>query len=752
MNDVYLASLNPQQREAVAHFEGPILVLAGAGSGKTRVLTTRIAHLVHERGVPPERILAVTFTNKAAGEMRERVRILLNHEPAGIWMGTFHAIGARLLRRHAQLLGWTNAFTILDAQQSLRLIKKVQEVVGVDPQKWTPNTVRRHISTAKNRLLSPQRFVEAHGDNADLLTRTVARVYPVYQEALKKQNSFDFDDLLVKPIDLFKTFPEVLERYRARFSFLLVDEYQDTNHAQFSFVELIARPDDNLMVVGDDDQSIYKFRGADIRNILEFEEAFPGARTVRLEQNYRSTSAILDAANAVIVENVGRKGKTLRTDRLGGDPLTLIETLHEADEARVIVEEIRSCYQRGGDLHNYRDFAVLYRTNAQSRALEEAFRRTNTPYQIVGGVRFYERREIQDTMAYLRLISNPRDAGAFDRVVNYPRRGIGAVSLERLEAFAAQGGMSLLEAASRADESADVPPAGAHALRVFAVLIQRFSALAATTRVGPLLQELVEQLGLLGVLRDGSPEGEDRAENVKELIAGALEFDADVELEGVEEGEMDGFSELDLYLQRVALVADIDRHDPEADAATMMTLHNAKGLEFPVVFIAGLEDGLFPMSHSYDDPEEMEEERRLFYVGITRAQNKLYLTHARQRRRAGSIMYGRLSPFAGALPGRLLEQRASELLKSDAFTTPHRGRFRERRESGFIPDEDFEISYDQDAPRLVKGERVVHATFGSGRVEEVSGFGPDVRVTVEFEGVGRKKLVARYAGLKKDFY
>jgi DNA helicase-2/ATP-dependent DNA helicase PcrA len=751
LNDVYLVSLNPQQREAVAHFEGPILVLAGAGSGKTRVLTTRIAHLVHERGVPPERILAVTFTNKAAGEMRERVRSLLNREPAGIWMGTFHAIGARLLRRHAQLLGWTNAFTILDAQQSLRLIKKVQEVVGVDPQKWSPNTVRRHISAAKDRLLSPQRFVEVHGDNFDLLTRTVARVYPVYQEALKKQNSFDFDDLLVKPIELFKTFPEVLERYRTRFSFLLVDEYQDTNHAQFSFVELVARPDDNLMVVGDDDQSIYKFRGADIRNILEFEKAFPGARTVRLEQNYRSTSAILDAANAVIVENVGRKGKTLRTDRVGGDPLTLIETLHEADEARVIVEEIRSRYQGGGDLHNYRDFAILYRTNAQSRALEEAFRRANTPYQIVGGVRFYERREIQDTMAYLRLISNPRDAGAFDRVVNYPRRGIGTVSVERLEAFAAQGGMSLLEAASRADEAAGVPPAGARALRVFAVLIQRFSALAATTRVGPLLQELVEQLGLLGVLRDEGPEGEDRAENVKELIAGALEFDAEVELEGVEEGEMDGFSELDLYLQRVALVADIDRHDPEADAATMMTLHNAKGLEFPVVFIAGLEDGLFPMSHSYDDPEEMEEERRLFYVGITRAQNKLYLTHARQRRRAGSIMHGRLSPFAGALPGRLLEQRTSELLKSDAFTTPHRGRFRERRESGFIPDEDFEISYDQDAPRLVKGERVVHATFGSGRVEEVSGFGPDVRVTVEFEGVGRKKLVARYAGLKKDF-
>lgn len=751
MNDIYLASLNPEQRDAVAHFEGPILVLAGAGSGKTRVLTTRIAHLLHERGVPAEQILAVTFTNKAAGEMRERVRRLLDCEPAGLWMGTFHAIGARLLRRHAQILGWTNAFTIVDAQQSLRLIKKTQEAVGVDPKRWRPNAIRAHISNAKNRLLSPQRFLEENGESFDLFARTVARVYTAYEAALKEQNSFDFDDLLVKPTELFVTSPKVLERYRARFAFLLVDEYQDTNHAQFRLLELIARPRGNLMVVGDDDQSIYKFRGADIRNILEFENAFPGARTVRLEQNYRSTSVILDAANAVILENVKRKGKTLRTDRAGGDPLTLIETLHEADEARVIVEEIRSRYEEGPDLHNYRDFAILYRTNAQSRALEDAFRRANTPYQIVGGVRFYERREIQDTMAYLRLISNPRDAGAFDRVVNYPRRGVGSASVERLEAFAAREGMSLLEAANWDGGGSDVPPAGARALRAFAGLIQRFSALAATTRVGPLLEKLVEELGLLKALRDEGPEGEDRADNVKELIAGALEFDAEVESEDAEPGEMDGFSELDLYLQRVALVADIDRHDPEADAATMMTLHSAKGLEFPVVFIAGLEDGLFPMSRSYDDPEEMEEERRLFYVGITRAQNKLYLTHARQRRRAGEIMFVRLSPFVGAVPEPLLERRMSKLLKSEVFTTPHRGRFRDRQEPGFIADEDFETNYDQDAPRLVKGERVVHATFGSGRVEEVSGFGPDVRVTVEFEGVGRKKLLARYAGLKKDF-
>jgi DNA helicase-2/ATP-dependent DNA helicase PcrA len=749
----YLASLNPEQREAVEHFEGPVLVLAGAGSGKTRVLTTRVAHLISHHGVPPARILAVTFTNKAAGEMRERIRRLLGSEPSGLWMGTFHAIGARLLRRHAQLLGWTNSFTIFDADQSLRLIKKTQEALGIDPKKWNPTAVRAHISAAKNQLISPQRYAEDNASGFDLFVRNVARVYPAYQTALKDQNAFDFDDLLVKPVELFG-FPDILDRYSDRFSFVLVDEYQDTNHAQFRFLELIAGKWKNLMVVGDDDQSIYRFRGADIRNILEFEKAFPGAHVVRLEQNYRSTAAILDAANAVISENVKRKGKTLRTDRAGGDPLTVVETLDETDEARWVVEETRARYQDGPALHNYRDFAILYRTNAQARALEDGFRRANIPYQVVGGVRFYERREIQDVMAYLRLISNPKDAGAFERVVNYPRRGIGDTTLDRLAAFAAAEGISLLEAAQRSDQAPDIPAAGARGLQAFADLIQRFSARAATASVGTVIEELVEELDLLVALRDEGPEGEDRAENVKELIAGALDFDAEVIKEAGEESELDGFSELDLFLQQVALVADLDKHDPDFDAVTMMTLHNAKGLEFPMVFIAGLEDGLFPMSRAYDEPEEMEEERRLFYVGITRAENKLYLLHARQRRRAGEIMYGRLSPFVESIPGPLLERKTSPLLMSDAFTTPHRGGWRnreEKRASGFVPDDDFEPGYDQDAPRLVKGERVVHATFGSGRVVEVSGFGPDVRVTVEFEGVGRKKLVARYAGLKKDF-
>ena len=729
-----------------------MLVLAGAGSGKTRVLTTRIAWLIKSGKVSPGGLLAVTFTNKAAGEMRGRIRRLLERDPAGLWMGTFHAIGARLLRRHANLLGWTNAFTIVNADQSLRLVKKTQEAVGVDPKKWSPTAVRAHISAAKNQLVSPQAFIERSADGFDLFARSVARVYPAYQAALKEQNGFDFDDLLVKPVELFETHPDVVARYRGRFAFVLVDEYQDTNHAQFRFLELLAKEHANLMVVGDDDQSIYKFRGADIRNILEFETAFPGARTVRLEQNYRSTAAILEAANAVIRENVKRKGKTLRTERAGGEPLTEVECLDETDEARWIVEEIRARYADGPDLHNYRDFAILYRTNAQSRALEDGFRRANVPYQIVGGVRFYERREIQDVMAYLRLVSNPRAADAFDRVVNYPRRGAGDASVERLADFARMEGLPLLEAAARADQAPDVPAAGARGLMAFAALIQRFSARASTTHIGQLIEELVEELKLLEALRDEGPEGEDRAENVKELIAGALDFDAEVVQQGGEEGELDGFSELDLFLQQVALVADLDKHDPDADMVTMMTLHNAKGLEFPTVFIAGLEDGLFPMSRSYDDPEEMEEERRLFYVGITRAENKLYLTHARQRRRAGEVMYGRLSPFVEAIPESLLERRTTPLLMSEAFTTPHRKRFEERRDGGFIRDEDFEPSYDQDAPRLVKGERVVHATFGSGRVLEVSGFGPDVKVTVEFEKVGKKRLIARYAGLKKDYF
>ena len=752
-SDVYLEQLNREQREAVDHFEGPLLVLAGAGSGKTRVLTTRIAHLIHERGVPADRILAVTFTNKAAGELRDRISSLLGESPKGMWTGTFHALGARILRRHAPLLGWSNTFTIFDAEQSLRLVKRIVEDVGLDPRRWSPKAIRGYLSSAKNQLVGPQQFVEENADGFDVFARNVAKVYPAYQGSLRAQNAFDFDDLLVKPVELFESNAELLAMYRSRFHFLLVDEYQDTNRAQFRFVQLLASEHRNLMVVGDDDQSIYGWRGADIRNILDFEMAFSGAHTVRLEQNYRSTEVILSAANAVIAQNVDRKGKTLRTDRSGGERITLVTTSGETDEARWIADQIEA---RASDLpgNAYREMAILYRTNAQSRALEDVFRRRGLPYQIVGGVRFYERREIQDVLAYLRLISNPLDAGAFERVVNYPRRGVGNTTLERLTAWASVEGVSLLDAAARADQAPDIPKGGVLGLRAFAELVQRHSALASQIRVGELLEGLVEELALLRHLADEGPEGEDRADNVGELIAGALDYDAEL-LDDLEGETLDHFTELDLFLQQVALVADVDRHDPDANAVTLMTLHNAKGLEFPVVFISGLEDGLFPLSRAYDNPSELEEERRLFYVGITRAENKLYLTHARQRRRAGEVMYGRLSPFVDAIPPSLVEKVTTAVANEGGGYTGWRSSRPDAPRSIDLGQGDDDLVFDeglnQDLPRFVKGEAVVHDTFGSGTVAEITGFGRDLKVTVRFEAVGTKKLLVRYAGLRRDF-
>jgi DNA helicase-2/ATP-dependent DNA helicase PcrA len=749
----HLEGLNPEQREATEHFEGPILVLAGAGSGKTRVLTARVCHLVREHGVPPGRILAVTFTNKAAGEMRERIARLLGAEPAGMWVGTFHAVGARILRRYADRLGWDRTFSIFDAEQSLRLVKRVQEQVGLDPKRWSPKALRAEISNAKNQLVTAERFAQENEGSFDLFVRNVARVFSPYQEALHDQNAFDFDDLLMKPVELFEQNPGVLAGYRERFAFVLVDEYQDTNRAQFRFLELLAGDHANLMVVGDDDQSIYGWRGADIRNILDFETTFPGARVVRLERNYRSTQRILDAANSVIAENVNRKGKTLRTERVGGEQITIVETFDEGDEARWIVGDIERRFRDGPAL-DHRSFAVLYRTNAQARALEDAFRREGVPYQVVGSVRFYERREIQDVLAYLRLISNPRDAVAFDRVVNYPRRGIGLASQERLAEWAAVAGLTLLEAAARAGEAPDVPAGGVRGFESFAALIRKYSLRATQARVGVLLEELVEELDLGRHLMNEGPEGEDRARNVAELIAGALDFDAEVADAGEGGEDLDTFTELDLFLQQVALVADVDTLDPDADSVTLMTLHNAKGLEFPVVYISGLEDGLFPLSRAYDDPATLEEERRLFYVGITRAEEKLNLTWARQRRRAGDFTYGTLSSFVDAIPESLREERISDRLRITAASTPHRGRRGGAGEEASVhyePDWDADPGMNQDVPRYVKGERVIHETFGSGSVVEVTGFGRDLKVTVDFDDVGRKKLLVRYANLEKDW-
>ena len=749
-----LEALNPEQRRAVEHFEGPCLVLAGAGSGKTRVLTTRVCHLVMEHGVPPDRILAVTFTNKAAREMRERVVSMLGGEPKGIWMSTFHALGARLMRRHAPVLGWTRGFTIRDADQSLREIKKAQKSVDVDPLQCSPRAVRDSISDAKNHLIGVESFRESHGGGRNLFLSRVAVVYGAYQDALKRQDAMDFDDLLVLPVRLLESNPELLRRYQRHFSFILVDEYQDTNRVQFRLLELLAADHRNLMVVGDDDQSIYGWRGADLRNILDFEKSFPGARVVRLEQNYRSTPVILEAANTVIRQNLDRKEKTMRTDLEGGAPITLVEAASEADEARWIVEEIERRMLSNPE-YDHLDFAVLYRTNAQSRALEDRFRRRGLPYQIVGGVRFYERREIQDVLAYLRLISNPRDMDAFDRVVNYPRRGIGRTSLDRLAVFARASGVDLFEAAGQAEKVPGIPAGARRGLKEFAGLIRKYAEKVSYQTAGEILAALIEELDLESRLRSEGPEGRERAENVMELIAAARDFEAEQVME-LDEGDRDAFTDLDLFLQHVALVTDLDFHDSVADAVTLMTLHSAKGLEFPVVFISGLEEGLFPLMRAYDEPRLLEEERRLFYVGITRAMERLYMTHARRRRRAGETLYGRLSTFVDALEDGL-ETKATDLVSGAWTGYSRRGREGAPRKSSRAPGDhadpvDEGSGFNQDRPSYLKGERVVHQTFGSGTIVELSGFGRDLKVTVSFDTAGRKKLLVRYAGLERDYF
>ena len=791
-----LSHLNPEQREAAEHFERPLLVLAGAGSGKTRVLTHRIANLVEEFGVDPASILALTFTNKAAAQMRDRIRDLLGRDPAGMWMGTFHAIGARILRRHATRLGWTPSYVIYDAADSEGLMRRiVKDELQLDPKRWSPKAFQAAISAAKNELTGVQAYQEAA---LDPFQQKVGQAYERYQRALRDANAFDFDDLLVKPVELLRGFPDVLAAYRDRFRFVLVDEYQDTNRAQYVFLRLLAEEHGNLFVVGDDDQSIYGWRGADIRNILDFEKDFPDARMVRLEQNYRSSQTILDAANRVIAENVNRKGKTLRTDNPAGERITLVECSDEADEAEWIVAETVA---RMGDNPELgpRHFVVLYRTNAQSRPLEEALIREGLPYRIVGGTRFYERREVKDAMAYLRLVANPTADEAFLRIVNVPKRGIGDTSVARLAEWAStqpsrrnnESRMPLLEAAALAEGVPGLRGAAVTALADLAGLVHKHAALAERgAALDELLRELVRESGLVESLREEGPEGDDRIANLDELVAGAADIESrlaegDPELlPELEEGEPPPRA-IDVFLSHVALVADIDQHDPGADAMSLMTLHNAKGLEFPFVFIAGLEEGLFPLSRAYDDPATLEEERRLFYVGITRAERKLYLAYARRRRRGGEWMDSVASTFLEGVPKELVETRQTprvveRLGAYKAFRAPGgAGGMRTRRDRlGFgdfgdlgyassssgraapkaapkavADDDSYQVDYSdsQETPRLVKGARVRHPQFGGGTVAELSGVGADVRVTIDFDSVGRKKVVLRYANLEPDW-
>jgi len=699
--------------------------------------------------VDPRHILAVTFTNKAAGEMRARVGQLLGAEPEGLWIGTFHAVCARLLRREAPLLGFSRTFSIYDEDDVEALVRRLVDDLGLPPRLYGARGVRHEISRAKNAMLSPEAYA---AEAADPYHANVARVFAAMGAALRRANAMDFDDLLLHPLTLFAEQPAVLARYRERLRFLLVDEYQDTNRAQYLFLRALAGEGGNVFVVGDDDQSIYGWRGADLRNILEFQRDYPGARLVRLEQNYRSTKAILDAANSVIAPNRGRLGKTLFTRREGGEPLTVVCAADERDEAEFVVREFQERARKGE--HAFDEMAVLMRTNSQTRAFEDELRRRAVPYRVVGAVSFYERREVKDVLAHLRLVVNPDDDAAFRRAVAAPRRGIGEQSLDALTRSAAQWGWSLSRTAAAAGRLADLRPKAREALEQFAGDLASARAELKDLQPAEALRALVARTGFEQFLLEEDETGPERVENVAELINAAAawseEFGAQVP-DGEAPAEEEAETPLQRFLAQTALTGNSEVERGE-NGVTLMTLHAAKGLEFPLVAIAGLEEGLFPLSRA-DTPEALEEERRLCYVGVTRAKDKVFLTYATARRRGGELRAAFPSRFLDDVPPALVEQRV---------TRPSWGLAREPRRrpaptGGTLalvrPEETDAADVSDDAPLYRSGERVRHRRFGSGTIRRVEGRGRELKVAVQFddETVGLKQLLAAYAGLERDW-
>src|SRR6266536_453603 len=737
--------LNPAQREAVEHPGGPLLVLAGAGSGKTRVLTARIAHLITTLHIAPQRIFAVTFTNKAAGEMRTRVAQLLGADPRGLWIGTFHSLSARLLRREAPLLGFGPNFTIYDSDDSEALVKRLLEARQLSTKVYTPRAVHGLISSAKNRMLQPEEL----GARADTpLVKVAADVYADLGPALKQANAMDFDDLLLHPLTLFRQHPERLAYWQDRFQHVLVDEFQDTNAAQYLLVKHLAKQHGNLCVVGDDDQAIYGWRGADVRHMLSFQNDFPGAKLVRLEQNYRSTQIILDAANGIIAENSTRLGKTLFTDKKGGDPVTLLSTADERDEAEWLANEFAR-RAADGDIA-YEGMAILYRTNAQSRPLEEAFRFRGIPYRLIGAISFYERREVKDLLAYLRLIANPADDEAFLRVVNVPRRGIGDASLAVLGKAAAGWRKPMLEAARRAGSVSELRPNVREALAGVAALLDRLRDAVGQADPATALETILATTGYEQYLAEEGAEGMERIENVRELVAGAAAW---AEVQDPDAAEGTG-TPVERYLTQAALITPVDE-DKNEPGVTLTTTHMAKGLEWPVVALAGLEDGLFPLGRSTEQPGGVEEERRLCYVGLTRARERLYLSWARTRYRNGRLELAEPSRFLDALPPHVVVERSTTpswhpLRGSSGAMAPRASRPRGAAARRLLPELGFPEEVSQDAPRYVKGERVRHRKFGGGVVRGVSGEGRDLRVSIDVEvpDHGKKPLLAVYARLE----
>ena len=724
--EALLSGLNGPQHEAVTHGEGPLLILAGAGSGKTRVLTHRIAHLIATDAAKPNEILAITFTNKAAGEMRERAELLVGRRVRAMWVMTFHSACARMLRAHADRLGYTRQFTIYDQADSRRLVKRCLDDLGIDPKRFTPGSMQAQISDAKNKL----RDADAYGQMVgSFFEQTVADVYRSYERELHRMNAMDFDDLLVRAVNVLELFAEVRELYATAFRHVLVDEYQDTNHAQYRWLQLLAGEHRNLMVVGDDSQAIYGFRGADIRNILEFEDTFPDARVIKLEQNYRSTQTILDAANAVIRNNRGQKPKSLWTDLGQGDEIKIRELEDEHAEGRFVAGEIQRLVDEGVSRS---EIAVFYRTNAQSRVLEDTLVRAEIAYQVIGGTKFYERAEIKDAIAYMTVLVNPQDVGAFTRIVNSPRRGIGTTSVSRVLAFANTIGVSVWEAASDPAQIPRLGPAAVKAIGRFMgtmhVLRERAESAAP---ISALLKETLQESGYLEALEaERTIEAQGRLENLEELINVAAEYDAG----GQEEPSLADF------LQQVALVSDADERADDEGLVTLMTLHNAKGLEYPIVFMIGCEEGVFPHSRALDEGG-LEEERRLCYVGITRAERDLYLTYARTRTVFGARAFGAPSRFIAEIPNRLTdrdEQRPRGLASVRARATSWSSKA--SPEPWAEADHPAPIAY-----RL--GDDVVHPTFGDG---VVTGVEPGGIVVIRFsKDRSERKLVSDLAPISK---
>ncbi len=740
-----LSQLNPVQRDAASVVSGPVMIVAGAGSGKTRVLTYRIAHLL-ESGIPPYEILALTFTNKAAKEMKERIERLIGHQAYQVWAGTFHSVFARILRQECEPLGYTRSFTIYDTDDSLGVIKNIMNGMNVSQQQFNPRAVLSRISGAKNQMITPAQYESLA---KEFFESKVAEIYPAYVAKLKKSNAMDFDDLLLKPIELFSSHERVLEKYQYRFKYLLVDEYQDTNRAQYTLINMIAQKMKNICVVGDDAQSIYAFRGADIKNILDFERDYPEAKVFRLEQNYRSTKTILAAADAVIKNNRNQIPKTLWTDNPKGEKVSVIEADDDKTEGMQIVHRIQTHITR--EKQEFKHFAVLYRTNAQSRSIEDALRRSGIPYVIIGGVAFYQRKEIKDVLAYLRLIVNPKDEESLLRVINYPARGIGETTIEKLIEHSTKNNLSLFDIVQHPGPVLALADRAKNSVSAFGMLVKKYAELRTQMSASEIARALVDELGILRLYKDEqTPESLGRWENIQELLSAITEF--------VDQNKEKGT--LENFLEEVALVAAVDSLVDEKNAVTLMTLHAAKGLEFPVVFIAGMEEGLFPLYQVTPDPSELEEERRLCYVGITRAMKKLYITYARIRYRFGDVTYPVVSRFLSEIDESLLERETTRRPAAAAAVVSSLGQARERyhqslhhprpkQESAFTADK--EVDYEnesQEELRLKVGATVEHEVFGKGKVTNVSGRGDSAKAIVHFHSVGPKNLMVKFARLR----